>query len=170
MEDFDRSFLFGIVFDVANPLHLNAIKEDLVKYLVDSGMSTRMYVSHPDWNKIPRDQGESVYYVVSYKEPTNFSIETAFKTAVALVGEQNEDCEKYVLLITDRFQAPINYRYRKGFLSNTIHGYTSKIIAFGLSNCDSLILQSIVKENDAQFVNLEDPSKIGSELSKILGK
>lgn len=168
MEDFDRNFLLGIIFDLSNFNTLNTVKDSLIKYLVDAGMASRMYVWHPDWQMIPRDQGESVYYVASYKQPTNFNIGRAFKEIVTLIGERNEDCGKYILLITDNFQAPQNQQYRKAFLANTIRDYKSKILVFGLPNCDRKTLEFTVKEYDSQYFDLDNPSEINLQLSKIL--
>lgn len=169
MEDFDRSFLCGVIFDIPQSSFLNTLKESLVRYLVAAGMSSRMYVWHPDW-QIPRDQGESVYYIASYKEPPKFNAGAAFKDTVSLLGERNENCEKFVLLITNNFQAPKNQQYRKGFLTNTIRGYGSKILVFGCPDCDRLTLQSICQENDAEYFDLDDAASFDTQLSKILEK
>lgn len=164
MQNFDKNFLFGIIFDLPQSSALTVLKDSLIKHLVLD--TSRMYISCPEW-QIPRDQGESVFYVASYKELKSFNIETAFKSTVTIIGEQNEDCEKYVLLITDRFQAPRNHQYRKGFLANTIRGYKSKIIVFGMPNCDRLTLKSLSEDNDAQYVDLDDPFDIQLHLAKL---
>ena len=167
MEDFERLFLFGVIFDLSQSAFLNSLKESLVRYLVSTGMASRMYVSHPDW-QIPRDQGESVYYVTSYKPPINFNVGSAFKTAILVVGERNEECDKYILLITNNFIAPKNQQYRKGFLANTIRGYKSKIIVLGGPDCDRETLKLLAKENDSYYFNLDDPMTFDIQLTKIL--
>jgi len=167
VEDFDRLFLFGIIFDVSQTAFLNSLKESLVRYLVKSGMSTRMYVSHPDW-QIPRDQGESVYYVTTYKPPVNFNVGFAFKDTVSIIGSRNEDCEKNILLITNNFQAPRNQQYRKGFLANTIRGYDSKIIVLGGPDADQRTLKFLAQEHDARYFDLNDPTVFDTQLEKIM--
>lgn len=169
MEDFDRYFLFGVLFDIRQGNFLNTLKESLVRYLVASGMSSRMYVWHPDW-QIPRDQGESVYYVTCYKEPPKFQSGVAFKDTVSVLGERNENCEKFVLLLTNNFQAPQNQQYRKGFLANTIRGYDSKILVFGGPDCDRMTLSFLCQEYDAQYFDLDDPAIFDTQLSSILEK
>lgn len=169
MENFDRTVLLGIVLDLPNSSTLSLLKESLVKYLVDSGMTSRMYVALPD-AQIPKDQGESVYCVSTYKTPVSFNVGTAFKDAVTIIGERNEDCEKYVVLITDNFVAPKNQMYRKPMMMNSIRGYDSKIIVFGLSNADKVVLKSIATNNESQYFDLDDPSTIGAELTRILEK
>lgn len=169
MEDFEKSFLFGVIYDITQSIFLNSLKESLVKYLVDAGMSSRMYVFHPDW-QIPRDQGESVYYVTSYKQPANFNPGIAFKDTISIIGERNENCEKYVLLFTNNFQAPRNQQYRKGFLSNTIRGYNSNIIVFGGPDCDRHTLKFLAQEYDAKYFDLDDPTTFNVQLSNILEK
>lgn len=167
MENFDRTVLWGIVLDLPNSSTLNLLKESLVKYLVDSGMTARMYVALPE-AQIPRDQGESVYFVSTYKPPVNFNVGTAFKDAVTIIGERNENCEKYVVLITDNFLAPKNQMYRKPMMMNLVRGYDSKIIVFGLANADRVVLKSIATNNESQYFDLDDPSTIGAELTRIL--
>jgi hypothetical protein len=160
MKDFDRPILIGVIFDLSTTYNgdgsrnIDIVKEVLLKVL-DKQVMAKIYVSHPDWHTLPRDQGESTYYVASYQEPSKFSIDVMFKNAVTLVGEDSEDSDKYVFLITDRFQAPVNFHYRKGFLANNIRGYSTKICVFGIGdNYDSLTLKSIAGEYDAYYAHL----------------
>lgn len=167
MENFDRTILWGIVLDLPNSSTLTLLKDSLVKYLVDSGMMARMYVAFPD-APLPRDQGESVYFVSTYKFPVGFNVGTAFRDAVTIIGERNENCEKYVVLITDNFLAPKSQMYRKPMMMNLVRGYDSKIIVFGLPNADRVILKSVATNNEVQYFDLDDPTKIGEELTRIL--
>ena len=124
-------------------------------------------MSHPDW-QLPRDQGVSTYYIASYQEPPRFSIDASFKNAVTLVGETAEECDKYVFLITDRFQAPFNYQYRKGFLANNIRGYSTKIYVFGVGdNYDKLTLKFLAEDCEAVFVHLANPAMFADKMSEI---
>lgn len=130
-----------------------------------------MYVSHPNSRSIPRDQGESTFHVISYNEPPKFRIDDAFKDAVSIIGNHKEDCGKYVLLITNRFQAPHNHQYRKGFLINEIRDHGCKMCVFGVGQSyDKISLKSIAEEYGAKFVHLDDVSSLGSNLKEIVGE
>jgi hypothetical protein len=173
MKDFDRSILVGVVFDLSlahaeNGLrNIDIVKESLLKILQDKPMA-RIFVSHPDWQAVPRSQGESTYYVVSYQEPQKFAIDPIFKNAVTVIGECAEDCDRYVFLITDRFQAPVNFQYRKGFLSNNIRGYETKICVFGIGdNYDRLTLNTIADEYGVYFAHLPTAAALSDKLTEL---
>lgn len=173
MEDFERTLLIGVVFDLstlnADGTHnLDIVKNILLKSILDVKVNSKIYIYHPDWKTIPRDQGESTYYVVSYKEPVNFHIDFAFKGAVSVVGEYVEDCDKYIFLITDRFQSLKNYHYRKGFLSNNIRDYDTKICVFGIGdNYDDLTLKTITEEYDAHFSHSPEVSLLSNKITEM---
>lgn len=174
MKDFDRPILIGAIFDLSaahtgdGVRNIDVVKDILLKKLLDEQVMSKIYISHPDWRTIPRDQGESTYYVASYREPPKFSIDTMFKNAVTLIGECAEGCDKYIFLITDRFQAPVNFQYRKGFLANKIRDYDTKICVFGVGdNYDRLTLQSIAEEYDAYFAHLPDAASLSSKMSEL---
>lgn len=176
MKDFDQTILIGVIFDLST-LHkdgsrnIDIVKDILVSKILNNYDLAKIFVSHPNWNTVPRDQGESTYYVISYQEPSKFSIDVTFKNAVTVVGESVEDSKKYIFLITDRFQAPINYQYRKGFLSNNIRGYDSKICVFGIGNgYDQLTLNSIADEYKAYFTHLPEADLLSEKIDEILEK
>lgn len=165
--EFERSILFGVIFDLAPSYFLNSLKENLIKYILESNISTRMYL-HSEKSIIPKDQGESVYAVTTYKHPTNFNAVTTFKETVVVLGERNEKCEKYVVLLTDNFQAAKSLLYRKAFLTNSIRDYGCKIIVCGMANCDQRGLQFLANEYDAIYFNLTEPNEIGLFLKQVL--
>lgn len=152
--------LFGIIFDTPS---IDSLKESLVRFLEDKSL---IYVYHPNYRTVPKDYSESLISLVSYKEPNNFNIESAFKSTVSIIGKSNES-DKYIVLITDRFQSVNNPKYRNGFLTNVIRGFNSKIVVFGMVNCDRLTLKSISEDNDAQYFDLDDPNKIENYLKGL---
>lgn len=174
MKDFDRSILVGVVFDLS-PAHtgegvrnIDIVKDLLLKNILDAKAMSRIYVSHPDWRNVPKDQGDSTYYVVSYLEPPKFAIDPIFKNAVTVIGECVENTDKYVFLITDRFQAPNNFHYRKAILSNSIRGYDTKICVFGIGdNYDRLTLKSMADEYGLYFAHLTAPAAMSEKLSEL---
>lgn len=174
MEDFERTLLIGVAFDLST-LHsdgtrnLDIVKDILLKRILDVKPASKIYVSHPDFKTIPRDQGESTYCVISYQEPSNFHIDSTLKSAVTVVGEYVEDCEKLLFLFTDRFQAPHNYQYRKGFLANNIRGYSTKMYIFGIGNSyDNMNLKSLAEEYEVYFSHLADANLLAEELTHLL--
>lgn len=176
MKDFERTMLIGVVFDLSklngdNTRNLDIVKNILLKNVLDVNPSSKIYVSHPKWQTIPRDQGESTYYIVSYQEPTGFYVDTALKAAVSLIGDSAEDCDKYIFLITDRFQAPHNYQYRKGFLANNIRGYSTKMCVFGIGDSyDNMTFKALAEEYEASFSHMSDATLLADKLIELLGK
>jgi len=174
MKDFERTLLIGVVFDLST-LHnngtrnLDIVKDIILKNILDVKPSSKIYVFHPKWPTIPRDQGESTYYVISYQEPPGFYIDSALKSAVTLIGECAEDCDKYIFLITDRFQSPRNYQYRKGFLVNNIRGYSTKMCVFGVGDgYDNMNLKSLAEEYEAHFSHSSDAALLSENFTEML--
>lgn len=177
MKDFDHPSLIGVVFDISNNSQSNGVRNiDIIKNvlldkILDGKTLSKLYISHPDFKTIPRDQGESTFCLISYQEPPKFSIDDMFKRAVSNVGECKEDCEKHIFLITDRFQTLINYQYRKSFLMNEIRGYPIKFHIYGIgSSYDNLNMKSIAEEYNAEYVHLDDVANFEKEISNFLGK
>ena len=164
--------LIGVVFDLGSLCSdgrksVDVAKEILIKKMLDLGNETRMYVSHPDFSTIPRDQGESTFCLVMYKEPQKFRVAESFKKAVEIVGLHKEDCDKHIFLITDRFQAPNNAHYRQGFTINYIRDYKCKIHVFGIgSEYDKANLKFITEEYESVFNHLD---MLGDKLGDING-
>lgn len=173
---FDRSVLVGVVFDLSlshasdGQRNIDVIKDALIKKIIDSNLLTKIYVSHDEWVKVPRDQGESTFFVISYQEPKSFSLDIAFKRAINVVGECKEDCDKYVFLITDRFQPNLNFQYKKGFLNNNIRGFDTKICIFSLGATPDFALSSLVDEYDGSFHHLNSACEMYDVILKILNK
>ena len=176
MKDFDRLLLIGVVFDISSNSQTNGIrnidiiKDILLKNILNDDFS-RIYVSHPQFTTVPRDQGESTYCLISYKEPDKFSIDEMFKKAVMIVGECAEDCEKHIFLITDRFQTLVNYQYRKSFLMNEVRGYPIKFHIYGIGEIyDSLNMKFLAEEYNADYVHLDDVTNFEKEIIKFMGE
>jgi hypothetical protein len=175
MKDFDIPVIIGVIFDVkTNHIQngvrvMDTLKQSLLKCVLERNDLAKIYVAHHDWKNIPRDQGESTYYVISYNESNLFSIDGYFKHAINLVGEHQEDCKKYIFLFTDRFQAPKNFHYRKGFLNNDVRGFDNKIYVFGIGNdYDSVSLKNLVQDYEANFIQVDEIQNLDDELLKIM--
>lgn len=175
MQDFDKPVSVGVVFDLSPSWYegmrlLDHVKTALVTYVSDLGMSGKVYVSHPQWQQMPSTSGESTYFVASYEEPPSFGVEKAFKDAVFVVGSEPNEAVKYVFLFTDRFLAPNNYRYRKGFLMNQVRGFDTKIVVFGLgAEYDRVTLASVVEEYGGKYIHLENVGELPNYLREYNG-
>lgn len=175
MLDFERPLLVGVIFDLSiahgpdGRRNIDVIKDALIQRVLDNKVMSKIYVAAPSWMAIPRDQGESTYYIISYKEPEKFSIDMLFKQAVTVVGECLEDTDKHIFLFTDRFHSPHNYQYRKGFLTNEIRDYGIKISVFGIGDSsDNPTLKSMTEEYNGNFVDLKDVSLSSEKISGVL--
>lgn len=106
----------GIIFDISLNHYngsriIDLIKKDLIDFAVKLGLNSGIYVSHPDWHDVPRNQGESVFYISSYKEPISFNLGNALEQASDLINVQEGD--KYIFFITDRYSNKINNQVKK---------------------------------------------------------
>ena len=173
MKEFEKNILIGVVFDLSSVQEdgsktINAFKDILLKKVLEIYPTSKIYVSHPQW-KLPRDQGESTYCLISYQESANFSVDFYFKNAINLVGECKDDYLKYVFLFTDRFQTPYSFQYQKGLLMNDLK-YNNEIFVFGIGDhYDDITLQTIVKNTNANFLHLSSIEDFAKKLLEILG-
>lgn len=175
--DFGQPALIGVVFDIS-PNHfgsdsvrvIDALKNTLVHWVNDRPHPPRFYISHPAWQRVARDQGESTYFLISYQEPLPFHIDKAFRDAVGVVGNEPTESKKYVLLITDRFMAPNNYHYRQGFLMNDVRGYGCTICVIGIGTFyDKGTLAELAREYNASYFHLDNPQEIEAKLNETVG-
>ncbi len=174
--DFGRNLLMGVVFDISMTHDkygkiIDSAKKIVLDCVLNKDVGTKVYTSHFDWDRVPKDQGESTYFLISYKEPLNFKLDTLFKKAISMVGESVESCDKCVVLFTDRFQAPINNNYRKGLLFNEIRGFNLKIHIIGIgNNYDKLSLKPLCEQYGVTFHHVEEVQGASEILSKITGE
>lgn len=174
MHDFEKTILIGVIFDISstnftyNQKNIDYIKEVLVKTILDQKVNSKIYVSHPDWNTVPKNQGDSTFFVISYKEPKVFSIEKMFKDTVSIIGECKEECDKHILIITDRFKSKFNFQYKKGFLANNIRDYNTKIHVFGFGDdYDKEPLATMVESYGFKFYHLNELNEFNEKVKTI---
>jgi hypothetical protein len=123
MEDFDQTLAIGIVFDLSpksyheKHLLLDLVKENLITYATQLGLNCGILVSHPDYQVMPRRQGESVAAIANYIEPEKFDVEKAMKHALNIVGNQTDNL-KYLVVLTNRYNDKNKYRYEKAVILN----------------------------------------------------
>lgn len=177
MEDFDKPIIIGVVFDLEvihndGSRNINIIRDLLIKEVMDKYNSSIIYVYHPEWSKIPRDQGASTYCLVSYKQPASFSVDLALRDTVELIGSYPENnCKKHIFLFTDRFVSPKNFQYKKAFLSNQIRGYNTKIDIFGIGDqYDKISLKGMVESFGYNFNHADEAKMINLNLMENNGE
>lgn len=163
MEEFEKTLLIGVIFDLSSINDINLIKDYLLNKVLNNSVNTKIYIYNLEWNQIPKTQGESTYYIATYKENLNFKIDKAFKDTVTLIGQYEEDCEKYIYLFTSRFGLNNNFQYKKGFLSNHIQGFKTKIKVFALKDMEEL--KEMAEEFDSSFVRINDIKNIKESLN-----
>ena len=174
--DFGRNILIGTVFDISMSHDktgriIDSAKNLLIKCVLDKNVLTRIYTSHPNWDKIPKDQGESTYYLITYQEVLNFSVDVLLKKAINLIDQSVEEVDKHIVLFTDRFVAPLNSKYKKAFLFNEIRGYNMKIHVIGIgNNYDKISLKSLCEEYKISFYHVNEVGVASEIMSNIIGE
>ena len=174
MEDINKSTLIGVVFDLSESHEPNGIrtidtiKNILCQKILNENNQTKVFVSHPDLKSAPKDQGQSTFFIVAYKEPNNFSIDECFRNAITVVGE-SQDSDKIVILFTDRFQSSINYQYRKSFIYKELRDYDIKIRVVGIGNTyHKPHLEEIANSYNSTFVHLNNANELVNHIIELI--
>lgn len=174
MQEFGESVLIGVVLDISitHPdgiQTLKTIKDSLLQYMIDTQPYTRIYVSHPEVKELPKDQGQSTYLLATYSHSQNFNIDKLFKDAVIKVGDSRHDGPKYVILFTNKFQAPLNQLYRKAFMANEVRGYNTKICIVGIGNYyDEKTLKLLSEEYKTKFFHSDSYESLSQSIKAMV--
>ncbi len=155
---FEKPTYVGIIFDM-DDFRLNQssvlrqIKDILLNAATKIGINARFFVSGNA--NLPKTHGESIGQIDSYVGYNdNNSFVKKFQDCVNGVGSQ-EDCNKFVFLITNRFDEKNIYNYKKGFMLNQMREYDCNIIVFEIKR-DNDKLSSLVDEYEQKYIFCND--------------
>jgi hypothetical protein len=171
--DFGRKKLLGIVFDVSirhdkkGQRIIDMIKKRLVARIASSDENLLVVVSNSN-NKEPRMHSDGIQQIDSYVDPVDFRIGEATRRISSIVGDSIEDFDKYIIIITDRFQEKFKGHYRAIFdaKKNKNYEYKAGVIAIG-DYCNFSLLKSMVTENNGVFLTANDMNEFDAALTEI---
>ena len=175
MQEFGESVLIGVVLDISTThpdgiQTLKTIKDSLLQYMIETQPYTNIYISHPEVKELPKDQGQSTYLLATYSHPSNLNIDKLFKEAIIKVGNSRHDGPKYVILFTNKFQAPLNQLYRKAFMANEIRGYNTKVCIVGIGSVyDEKSLKSLANEYNTNFFHVSNFESLSESIKTMVG-
>jgi hypothetical protein len=171
--DFGRKKLLGIVFDLSirhdkqGGRIIDMVKKQLVSRIASSDENLLVVVSDAD-NKVPRMCGGGIHQIDSYIDPVDFRIGEANRRIASVVGDSVEDSDKYIVIITDRFNGKFKGHYRALFdaKKNKNYEYKVGVIAIG-DHCDFSLLKDMVNENNGIFLISNNMDEFNSALTEI---
>jgi len=172
MSDFDQPVAIGIVFDLSiqhgstGQRYIDRVKQSFVSLATQLGLCGGVFVAHPNNDDIPRTQGESVSQIANYDEPDKFSVETALRQATNIVG--NQEGERLIFVVTDRFQAKQLYQFSKGPLINRTKDYGCKFYFLGIGGKYDKQAYRQLSGPDATVMHFDETDRLAAQLTKIV--
>lgn len=170
LDGFEQPTYVGIVFDmddysVGRQNALGSIKKILSDFATKIGINSRIFVAGNE--NIPKTHGESIYQIISYSSSSDtMSLNAKFKDCVNGIGSQ-ENCNKYVFLITNRYAKNFLHHYQKSLKINQIKEYGCKIIVFEMStNTQQLV--DLANEYKLEYVFVNDMQMFNQHMFDIL--
>jgi hypothetical protein len=147
----------GVVLDVSL-LHeddgrrrLDKVKDQLVKFIkecVDDG-GDYFYLYHPETVEALIKNGEEVSAVSNYEtDGWQFNLNYALKQTLYVIGAEDPDCDRTILLITDRMENVL--AVKKSLMINDKDGYECSFLVVGIGlkyNRDKI--EELENENDS---------------------
>ena len=113
--DFGKMTALGVVFDISKrkegkeSLHF-ALRRELIRVIQREQEYIRVFLHGSPVIKIPETPGHCISSI-SENRPTDTNIGAALRQTTALVCNYLEDCDKHVMVVTDRFDGRGGDRY-----------------------------------------------------------
>ena len=170
LSGFEKPTYVGIVFDIDDfktnsDSALKQIKEMLVTFANKIGIYARIFVGGNE--HLPKSHGQSIAQIMNYKIPRdNNNISDNFSDCVNGIGNQ-EDCKKYVIVLTNRFENNNIFNYKKGLMLNGFRNYDCEIIFFEIRRHNKNLMD-LVEQHSQKYFFIEDISIFQNYLKEIL--
>jgi hypothetical protein len=163
----------GIVLDISlshesdGRRRLDKVKEELVKYIKESVVDGEdvFYLYHPEIIESMIKNGEKVSSVSNYEtDGWQFDLNYALKQTLYVIGAEDPDADRMVILITDRLEeiAPL----KKFVTINKKDDYDCDLLVIPIGDrCDG---DAIMAGFDYTWVNpLEDSLSLACALNEV---
>jgi hypothetical protein len=112
----DRDYAVGIIMDIGNDIII-PVKEELLKFIKGLRYGDRVYVYHPDNDRVPKKLGESVSKMLNYGD-YHVCMEDALKQTVAALREEDDEYEKVIFVVTSKLKSEETFGHKKGVASD----------------------------------------------------
>jgi hypothetical protein len=169
IDDLDKQIYIGVIFDLNNVeidgiWACDAVKVPLMNIASKLGVSGRIYVG--GFQNLPKTHGESVFQISTYQD--EIDIGKKFKDTFAAVGIQ-EDCEKVVLIFTNRLSSHNIFQYQKILKLNQIKGYNNKVYLLCFDGCNESLAFSLQKEFECDYLQVKSLKVLENKINQIIG-
>ena len=170
LDGFERPTYVGVIFDmddytIGKQNALGAIKKILSDFVTKIGINSRLFVAGNE--NLPKTHGESVYQVTSYSGRSDtMSLDVKFKDCIHGIGAQ-ENCNKYVILITNRYGKNFPHHYEKALKINQIKEYGCEVIIFEMRTSTQQ-LSKLADEYKSKYVFVNEMQTFNHCIQEIL--
>jgi hypothetical protein len=166
--------IIGIVFDISinhDELTGNRIIDVVKKTLINKISTARtnflVCVSHKDYS-FPKNYSESIAKIDMYIEPFDFNVNQAIRKICKIIGENNDQEEKHILILTDRFESKLQNSYKSAFFVKSANHYDYKVHYCSIgNNSDHDLLRKLAEKEGANFAHLKNPQELKNYLEKF---
>jgi len=145
----------GIVIHVSLK-HLEPVKTAIINVINKIGTQAyaddRIYVYHPELTRIPVTRGEQVAATFYFVPPNNFDVELALKQTTYIVGYEEQDMRKHVVLITDQYSSKKQNKYKKALYIDRKERFDCAFHFLGLGKQD---FQTFEEFPDTEFLDTD---------------
>lgn len=148
MNEFDPHIRIAVVFDVSKKVvngrrQIDNVKIPLIKLASGLGLNGKLFVASQKNKDFGKNQGHGISMISNY-ESSELSLDVR-QAAMVLVNE-DEDCQKEFILITDRFDNKFYEKLKLPLILFNKYNQNIKVNYFGIKPCSDSFLK-IKEEN-----------------------
>ena len=170
----ERNKIIGIVFDISinhddftGSRIIDIVKKILINKILISKINFLAFVGSKDYS-FPKNYSESIAKIDMYIEPADFNVNQEIRKICKIIGENNDQEEKHILILTDRFESKLQTSYKSAFLVKSANHYDYKVHYCSIgSNSDHDLLEKLAEKEGANFAHLKNPQELKNYLEKF---
>ena len=156
-EDFYNSIILSFVMSVT-PFNEGSVKKQLISSIQSLESDDRCYMCHPDYNEILSLPGLSVKHIAGWKSTFGFRLSEAIRKTVCVVGTEDEECEKHLFIVLDRYKPGWEYEVRKAMNVDLKFGYNIQFYFCAIGDKCDLSLEKVVDSHPKATLKRFDSS------------
>jgi hypothetical protein len=170
LSGFEKATYVGVIFDMDDftlngKSALKQIKEMLISFAAKIGMNAKIFVAGNE--NLPKSYGESMAQIDSYSmSRDNNPFSKKIIDCISGIGNQ-EDCNKLILILTNKFSDKDVFCYKKCFMINERKEYNCLINVFEVRRQNEKLL-NLIEENQQKYFFLNDLTLFKTTLDEIL--
>lgn len=160
-EDFYNPAVLGFVMNVI-PFNEASVKKQLISVVQSLESDDRCYMCHQDYDDIPPLPGLAVKHIAGWKPTYDFRFGEAIRKAVCVLGTEDDECEKYLFIVLDKYKPEWEHEVRKALNVDLKFGYNVQFYFCAIGDKCDLSLEKVVDFHPQVTLNKFDgPDQIG---------